>query len=170
MQDLVALKIKRPVTVAVELRDHLLLPVDIAPVLHLLVPRCLNYTDLRVTDRSDTLERVIATDPNGDYVLINNRQERPYALLERIAVRYRIAQEGEPGDYHRHRKTDLWAKTVVSSTNVSLNIFSLEDNRALLCFSCQKWRTQDANRPLRILHPRCSNLTIRSLSSRPQPL
>ena len=116
VKDLVALKIKRPVTVAVELRDHLLLPVDIASVLHLLVPRCLNYTDLRVTDRSDTLERVIATDPNGDYVLINNRQERPYALLERIAVRYRIAQEGEPGDYHRHRKTDLWAKTVVSST------------------------------------------------------
>ena len=119
MKDLVALKIKRPVTVTVELRDHLLLPVDIASVLHLLIPRCFDYTDLRVTDRSDTLKRVIATGPNGDYVLINNRQERPYALLERIAVRYRITQEGEPGDYHRHRKTDLWATTLASFHNVS---------------------------------------------------
>src|ERR1700723_2781711 len=100
MDGFVCLEIDGPCAGAVEKSDVRLLSKDVAARFDVGVPCAGDDANFWTADGLDEIQSAVDALAEGNYKLVDNRQDRANALHDRIVERHRIANKSEPGNSH----------------------------------------------------------------------
>ena len=100
VDNLIGLEVERPLSRTGRQRDVGLLGIDQPVFSQGFIPHRLDDPDLGIADGPDQFKRAVLTASYVDDELVDDRQDGPDGLHDRIVITHRVAAKGESADLH----------------------------------------------------------------------